>query len=287
MTALDPTLADRMGAQLYTIRDEMEKDFAGALERVARMGYREVELAGHFGHAPEEVRNLLDGLGLRAPSSHVGLDLLRGDLREELRVARVIGNEYLTVPVVMEAFRGGTTDLAFWLRTAQELNAIGTVAREEGIRLAYHNHWFEFDPLEDGRTGWEVLLAETDRASLCFELDLLWATFSGQDPVALFQRDPGRYPLWHVKDVRDMEGLRNARRLAAGGPALAWYMHDAMTRLAAVGTGELDFGRIFRHAGDAGLRHFFVENDGAASVGGTLEDLQTSYGNLRPLLAGD
>lgn len=119
--AVAPSLsgwADRVGVQLYTVRDQMEKDLPGTLERVAEIGYKEVELAGLFGHDPYRVRALLDRLGLRAPSAHVSLEELRRDLAGQMHTARVLGNQYITVPALSEAFTGGTMDLAFWQRLA-------------------------------------------------------------------------------------------------------------------------------------------------------------------------
>jgi sugar phosphate isomerase/epimerase len=272
---------ERIGVQLYTVRDQMEKDFAGTLERVARIGFGEVEFAGYFDHEPGEVRSLLDRLGLRAPSAHVSLEELRRDLPGQLRTARIVGNQYITVPALSEVFRGETMDLDFWRRTADEFNRLGRATREQGIGFAYHNHWFEFDRLADGRTGWDVLVSEPDPALVSFELDLLWATFAGQDPVQLFQRSPGRYVMWHVKDMRD---LQEARRLAADSSNLGEFMRATMSRLAPVDTGEIDFRRIFAHAREAGMRHYFVENDAAPTSGSSLADIETSYQNLRQLL---
>ena len=275
--------ADRIGLQLYTVRDQMEKDFTGTLERVAQIGYREVEFAGYFNHTPEQVRQLLDRLGLRSPSVHVGLADLRRDLPGAIRSAKVVGQEYITVPALDEAFSGGKLDLAFWQRTAAELNRIGAAVRAEGLKLAYHNHNFEFDRLENGQTGWDVLIGQTDPALLVFELDLLWTTFAGADPVQLFQRNPGRYPLWHVKDIR---GLREAMAAVPANHTTMEAITVAAARLTAVGTGDMDFTRIFAQARTAGLEHYFVENDSAAANGASsLADIETSYRNLSGLLA--
>jgi sugar phosphate isomerase/epimerase len=273
---------DRIGLQLYTVRDQMEKDFTGTLERVAAIGYKEVEFAGYFNHSPEQVRQLLDRLGLTSPSVHVGLAELRRDLPGAIRSAKVIGQQYVTVPALDEAFAGGKLDAAFWQRTATELDRIGTATRAEGVKLAYHNHNFEFDRLENGPTGWDVLVEQTDPANLVFELDLLWATFSGMDPVQMFQRNPGRYPLWHVKDIR---GLQEGRAAVPANPTTMQVIEAAAARLAAVGTGDIDFTRIFAQASVAGLDHYFVENDSAAANGASsLSDVETSYRNLARLL---
>jgi sugar phosphate isomerase/epimerase len=277
-----PVRADRIGLQLYTVRDQMEKDFTATLERVAQIGYREVEFAGYFNHTPEQVRQLLDRLGLRSPSVHVGLADLRRDLPGAIRSAKVVGQGYITVPALDEAFSGGKLDLAFWQRTAAELNRIGAAVRAEGLKLAYHNHNFEFDRLENGRTGWDVLLEQTDPANLVFELDLLWASFAGADPVQLFQRSPGRYPLWHVKDIR---GLQAARAAVPANPTTMQAIETAAARLTAVGTGDMDFMRIFAQARTAGMQHFFVENDSAAANGASsLADIETSFRNLARML---
>jgi sugar phosphate isomerase/epimerase len=273
---------DRIGLQLYTVRDQMEKDFVGTLERVAQIGYKEVEFAGYFNHSPEEVRALLIRLGLTSPSVHVGLADLRKDLPGAIRAAKVVGQQYVTVPALDEAFSGAKLDLAFWQRTAAELNRIGGALRAEGLKLAYHNHNFEFDRLENGQTGWDVLIAQTDPALVVFELDLLWATFAGADPVQLFQRNPGRYPLWHVKDVR---GLREGMASVPANHTTMQVIEAAAARLTAVGTGDMDFTRIFAQARTAGLDHYFVENDSAAANGASsLADIETSYRNLSRLL---
>jgi sugar phosphate isomerase/epimerase len=275
-------LADRIGVQLYSVRDRMEKDFTGTLEGVAKIGFTEVEFAGYFGHSPEDVRALLDRLGLRSPSSHIGLDLLQKDLAGQIRTAKTIGHEYITIPALMQPLLGKVTP-DFWPKTAAEFNRIARALKDEGIGFAYHNHSFEFEKLPDGRTGYDVLLAETDPALVKFELDLLWATVAGQDPVSMFQRSPGRYVMWHVKDVK---GLDEARRVATSGEgSTIQKLQTLASRLAAVGTGDIDFRRIFAAAQTAGMQHFFVENDAAPQTPSSLADIETSYRNLRRLLA--
>ena len=272
---------NRVGVQLYTVRDRMEKDFAGTLERLAQIGYREVEFAGYFNNTPEQVRTLLDRLKLSAPSVHVMLDALQKDLPGQIRSARTIGHEYLTVPALLEPLMGRPTGADYWQRTAAEFNRIAKLLHAEGLGFAYHNHAFEFERLADGRTGYDVLLAETDPTLVKFELDLFWATFAGSDPLAMFEKNPGRYAMWHVKDMR---GVEEARRQAAAPGSVTQKMQEAMSRLAAVGTGEIDFRPIFAHAQQAGLQHFFVENDAAPTTPSSLDDVETSYRNLTRLL---
>jgi sugar phosphate isomerase/epimerase len=281
--AAGPLRLDRIGVQLYSVRDQMEKDFTGTLERVARIGFKEVEFAGYYNHPPQEVRALIDRLGLAAPSSHIGLDLLQKDLPGQIQAAKTIGHEFITIPALMEPLMGKAVGPDYWHQTAAEFNRVARALSGEGIGFAYHNHSFEFEKLPDGRTGFDVLLAETDPALVKFELDLFWATFAGQDPVAMFAKSPGRYAMWHVKDMR---GVEEARRQAAASTGNAMQrMMGAMPRLAAVGTGEIDFRRVFAQASTSGLRHFFVENDAAPNTPSSLGDIETSYQNLKRLLA--
>jgi sugar phosphate isomerase/epimerase len=278
----DPAaLADHIGVQLYSVRDRMEKDFTGTLEGVAKIGFKEVEFAGYFNHSPQDVRSLLDRLGLRAPSSHIGLDLLQKDFKGQVTAAKVIGHEYITVPALMQPLMGKVTP-DFWGKTATEFNRIARDLKSEGIGFAYHNHNFVFEKLPDGKTGYDVLLTETDPALVQFELDLLWATVAGQDPVAMFKRNPGRYVMWHVKDVK---GVDEARRIGASEGSVIQKLQGIGPKLAAVGTGDIDFRRIFAAAGTSGMRHFFVENDSAPQTASSLADIETSYKNLRQLLA--
>ena len=281
--AAAPARLDRIGVQLYSVRDQMQKDFTGTLERVARIGFTGVEFAGYYNQSPQQVRAVLDRLGLRAPSSHVGLDLLQKDLAGQIQAARTIGHEYLTVPALMEPLMGQAVAADYWSRTAAEFNRIARALKAEGIGFAYHNHAFEFEPLPDGRTGFDVLLAETDPALVQFELDLFWATFAGRDPVEMFRHHPGRYAMWHVKDMRGVAEARREGAAATGGAMQK--MQAASARLAAVGTGEIDFRRVFAEASTAGLRHFFVENDAAPNTPSSLGDVETSYRNLKRLLS--
>lgn len=275
-------LADRIGVQLYSVRDRLEKDFVATLEGVAKIGFKEVEFAGYYNRSPEDVRSLLDRLGLRAPSSHIMLDAIAKDIPGQIKAAKTIGHEFITVPALFQPLMGKVAP-DFWQTTAAEFNRVGKALNAEGIGFAYHNHTFEFEKLPDGRTGYDVLLAETDPAAVKFELDLLWATVAGQDPVAMFQKHPGRYVMWHVKDVKGVAAARTAAMSTEG--TTMQRLQKIGTSLAAVGTGDIDFRRIFAAASTAGMRHFFVENDSAPQTASSLADIETSYKNLRTMLA--
>jgi sugar phosphate isomerase/epimerase len=256
-----PSPRERIGVQLYTVRDQMQADFEGTIARVSELGYREVEFAGYYGRTPQQVRTLLDRLGLRAPSAHVGANALREDLAGQIRMAKVIGHQYLTLPSFPVDRNGGAVA---WQRAAAEFNRIASACRDEGLRLAYHNHAWEFAEVGGGRTGYDILLAETDPALVDFELDLYWAVHAGRDPIQLFQRHPGRFTMWHVKDMRDPQGAKE---------------------MVPVGQGVIPFRAIFAQSERSGMRHFFVEHDNAASTVGSLPSIEASFRHLHRMLS--
>lgn len=252
-----PTASSNIGLQLYTVRDRMRSDFEGTLAEVAAIGYREVEPHDYFGRTPQQVRQILDRLGLTAPAAHIALTRFREDLPAVLDSAAIVGHRYVVVPSLDAQLRN-----ADGFRTvADELNRYGRAARERGMRVGYHNHDFEFASLPGGGTGMDLLLAGTDPDLVDFELDLYWVLRGGRDPIELFDRHPGRFSLWHVKDMADRAGNQ---------------------RMADVGTGEVDFRALFDRAGAAGLRHFFVERDDPSD---SMASIRTSYTNLWQILS--
>jgi sugar phosphate isomerase/epimerase len=252
--------ANMIGLQLYTVRDLLQKDFDGTIEQLAKIGYKNLEFAGYYNRTPEQVRALLDRLQLVSRSSHIGAPLMRQDAAGQIRAAKTIGQEYITLP----SYNWGKEGLAGWRKGIAEFNQWGAMCRDAGIKLAYHNHAAEFAPLE-GTTGYDVLVKEVDPKLVDFELDIYWARFADQDPLALFAKYPGRFALWHVKDLavtNDTKGMTP------------------------VGKGSIDFKTIFAHARESGMKYFFVEHDSAAQYpGGSLASAQASYEYLRQLLA--
>lgn len=247
----------RIGLQLYTVRDQMQADLPGTLARVAAAGYKEVEFAGYFGRSPAEIRDLLARNSLTSPSTHVPIQMMRGDWQKTLDFARQLGHQWVVIPWLPEEERG---NLDSWKRIAAELNAGGRAARDAGLRVGYHNHDFELQPIPGSPPAipLEVLITETDPALVDFELDLYWLTKGGADPVSYFNRFGKRFPLVHVKDSK-------------GAP------EHTMTE---VGSGSIDFRRIFAAGDKAGIRHYFVEHDNPANP---LESIRTSYNNLSAL----
>jgi len=225
----------RIGVQLYTVRAELQRDFDGTLARLAEIGYREVEFAGYFGRTSSQVRVAVAQAGLSAPGSHVPFELLRDDWSRAVDEAAAAGHSWIVVAWVPEAERRSPDD---WQRVAALFNRAGVAARTAGVRFAYHNQEYDFQPVENV-TPFDVVAAETDPANVDLELDVYWAVKGGGDPLASIQRYSGRIPLMHFKD-------------SAGPPEHA--MVD-------VGAGTIDWQAVLARGSRAGLRHVFVEHD--------------------------
>ena len=220
-----------VGLQLCTLRDLMAKDPKGTLKQVADIGYKEVEGFGYadgkfFGMTPMEYKAVLRDLGLSAPSGHYttgnvmkGTGTLTNGWQQAVDDAAALGQQYMVCAYLFPPER---TKLDDYKAFADLFNASAEVCRKAGMQFCYHNHDFEFKELE-GQMPFDLLLSQTDPKLVQMELDLYWATFANQDPVALFRKNPGRFPLWHVKDMEKT-------------PERAF---------APVGTGSIDFQRIF------------------------------------------
>jgi sugar phosphate isomerase/epimerase len=271
---------DRVGIQLYTVRDAMKTDFEGTIAKVAATGYKEVEFAGifadnagYFGRSPKDVRAILDKNGLAAPSCHAGYDVVEKKWPEALEAAKIVGHSYIICPWVDEKQRAQPDG---WKRAAELFNKAGETSKKAGIQFGYHNHSFEFMPAEPlgGKLPYDFLLAETDPKLVTMELDLCWINVAGKDPVAYFDKFPGRFPLVHVKDwIKDPTATDSYE--GATGSAV-----KIGGRLADVGQGSINWKNIFAHAGKAGIQHYFVENDKPKSA---FDDIKISYDYLHAL----
>jgi sugar phosphate isomerase/epimerase len=262
---------DRVGLQLYTVRDLMKKDFIGTIAQVARIGYKEVEFAGYFGHTPQEIRSILKENALTAPSVHVDYATVEKKWPETLETAKAIGHSFVVCPWIDQSQRNPDG----LKRVAQLFNEAGEAAQKAGIQFAYHNHAFEFEPLESlgNKPLYDVLLGETDPKLVKMEMDLCWITVGGADPLKYFDQYPGRFPLVHVKDWTKKGPAGNDYGGATGGHAVGGHMED-------VGQGEIDWKRIFAQSDKAGIQHYLVENDEPKSP---YDDLRISYEYLKKL----
>ena len=255
------------GVQLYTVRDLMQSDPKGTLKKIADIGYKKVEAAGYneglfYGMKPAEFKKILSDLGLSMPSSHYSSGLanpekvgtLNNGWEKVVEDAKEADIKYMVLAYLTEDERKSIDD---YKKVAELLNKAGEICKKNNIQLAYHNHDFEFQKI-DGKLPYDILLNEVDESLLELELDLYWTVKAGLDPVKLFKDHPGRFPLWHVKDMN-----------TAGD-------------FSEVGTGVIDFKAIFEHKKTAGLKHFFVEQD--KTVKPPLESITISYNNLEEII---
>ncbi len=235
------------GLALYTVRDNMGEDAKATLEKVAEAGYAYVEAAGYnegkfYGMAPAEFKAYLESQGLQPVSTHMGMvtldnaDQLIADVKEA-------GFEYFTIPVPpMGMFTFDRETRTMGMKGTMEdlanvLTTIGKKCEAAGLKLLYHNHDFEYKANEDGVVPIDYLLENTDPKYVNFQMDLYWVTRAGADPVAYFEKYPGRFKSWHVKDM-DEEG-----------------------KFAPVGEGTIDFKRILEQKETSGMMKYFVEQD--------------------------
>ena len=239
---------EKLGIQLYTVRSEMDKDAKGVLRRLADIGYNYVESAGYkegrfYGMKPKAFRRHLKSLGLSMPSGHCATGFQapnqRGTLLKDWEMAVAdaaeAGQQYLVLAYLSEPERQSIND---YKRLAEQLNKAGEVCNQYGISFGYHNHDFEFLDF-NGQTPYDLLLKEVEEKNMKMELDLYWATKAGKDPMEYFRKSPGRYALWHVKD-----------------------MDNTPERFfTEVGNGSINFPAIFREKETAGMQYFFFEQD--------------------------
>jgi sugar phosphate isomerase/epimerase len=256
------------GLQLYTLRDLMAKDPDGTIAKVAQIGYKKVENFGYsdgkfFGKSPKEYAALLKVNGLSAPSGHylAGIQMpqmkgtLSNDWSRAVDDAAELGQQYMICAYLFPDERKKLDD---YKRYADLFNKSAEVCKTRGIQFGYHNHDFEFQAV-DGQIPYDILLKNTDPNLVKMELDLYWTVFAGKDPVQLFKENPGRFPLWHLKDMAKTE----------------------KREFAEVGTGSIDFASILKAKKTAGLVHSFVEQDVCQRP--PLEAIAISYGNVQKL----
>ena len=221
------------GIQLYTVRDQMKLDVNRTLQSIAEIGYKEVEFAGYFGRSPKDIKNILVENSLTSPSTHIEIQLIRDYAEQVIDSALEIGHKYIVMAWLDPSER---VTLDQYRAHADLFSVFGEKCKAVGLKFAFHNHDFDFQELE-GEIPMNLLLERTDPDIVAFELDMYWATKAKVDPIKYINKYPGRFPLWHIKDM---------------APS---------TKMADVGAGIIDFSAIFANHKMAGLEHFFAERD--------------------------
>lgn len=247
-SSLIGTAQERMGGlALYTVRDAMGEDAKATLKAVAEAGYKNIEAAGYadgkfYNMSPEEFKSVLNDLDLTPISTHQGTVTLE-NAEGMMADVKAAGFEYFVIPVPpMGLFKFNPENRTMGMKGGVEnlaniLSDLGKKAQQAGLKLLYHNHDFEFMKNEDGVVPIDYLLENTDPEIVNFQMDLFWVTKAGADPLAYFEKYPGRFKIWHVKDM------------------------DKQGRFAPVGQGKIDFARILANKKVSGMKYYMVEQD--------------------------
>jgi len=259
-----------IGLQLYTIRDAMAADPAGSLKQVSDIGYKYVELAGYadgkfYGYEPAEFRKLVEGLGMEILSSHTQVEAAGITLDNAKKMAEdhaKLGVKYCVQPWVVEEAR---TTIASYQKMAADWNQVGAIMKESGIQFGYHNHNFEFDTIEGKIPYFDVFMVELDKDLVTMELDMFWTTKAGHNPVDIFNKYPGRFQLFHMKDMFTKEA--------------PFFTTVDVNDFAPVGAGVIDFKAILAAKDIAGMKYMIVEQD-RSKEDKPFDDIKTSVINL-------
>jgi sugar phosphate isomerase/epimerase len=272
-----------IGLQLYTLRNEIYKSAKNGveeetnniktiLEKVATIGYTSVEAFGfnagkYFGLNVADFANIIKQNNLKCPSGHYGLDayLGKGDedsLKMIIEAAKTMSHDFIVVPFLGDSLRKSADDYKL---LSEKLNQAGEIVNAAGLKLAYHNHNFEFKDWGNGQIGFHIMLQETDPKLVNFEMDMFWVTRAGVSPEDLIKAHPGRFKMWHIKDM--------AAKTEAStdlGP------NQPFTE---VGTGIINYKEIFKLKKLSGMEYFFVEQDQVHIP--VYESISKSFQNLK------
>jgi sugar phosphate isomerase/epimerase len=248
---------DQISLQLYTVREETARDMTGTLHRISEIGYPAVEFAGYGGLSPEELKIILDELGLSVSGAHVPFDSWETDPEAVITDLHALDCAHAILPIAPPEHR---RDEAVVARLAARFNRWGELCRQAGVTFSYHNHDFEFAPL-GGTTLWDILVRETDPMLVHFELDLYWVRYGGADPEPLLRDLGDRVPLVHLKDMAS----------------------DDQRSDLPVGEGSMPWKGLLEAADTAGVQWYIAEQDNPRDA---IEDVRISLQYLSGLASG-
>ncbi len=245
-----------LGVQLYTLRDASGKDMAGTLKKVAKIGYKNVELAGYGNLNIQDLNKALDDNGLKAVAAHVGIERLETEPDKTLDEHALLGIRNIVVPYLAAERRTGADG---WKQIARSLDKIGKLCNKRGFTLGYHNHDFEFKWFGH-KTGWDILLENTSPGHLYVELDVFWTRYAGFCPACFIRQYADRMLLVHLKDMEPGEPPHFAN----------------------VGKGVLDIPGIIAAGKKAHVKAYIVEQDDCYGQD-PFEAIKISYRNLQKM----
>ncbi|MGM0934878.1 MAG: sugar phosphate isomerase/epimerase family protein [Bacteroidota bacterium] len=237
-----------LGLQLYSLRNLLKKkDLENIISKISQLGIKEIETYGYsredlfWGHEAREFKQMLSDYGLNSPSGHYsGGDYLTGeknvsDFKYILDAANDMDQKYVIIPSIPGSLQKSTDGFK---QSAEKLSQIGEMCRNQELKLAYHNHAFEFKDF-NGKNGMEIFLTEIDKDLIDFELDIYWVVRAGIDPISLFKKYPGRFKLWHIKDMMKIDESLNTE----------------------IGAGSIDYKEIMAYTQTSGLEHLIIEQE--------------------------
>jgi sugar phosphate isomerase/epimerase len=267
--AVDPKTFG-IGLQLYTIRDAMKTDVPGSLKKVSDAGYKYVELADYangkfYGYEPVDFKKLVNDLGMEILSSHTQVEAAGITLDNAQKMAEDharLGVKYCIQPWIVEEAR---TTIKSYKKMAADWNKVGGIMKDHGIIFGYHNHNFEFDTVEGKIPYYDIMLADLNPELVTMEIDLFWTTKAGQNPVEIFKKYPGRFQIFHMKDMFTKEA--------------PYYTTVGEDDFAPVGSGVINFKEILAAKVIAGMKYMIVEQD-LSKNGTPFDDIKTSVVNL-------
>jgi sugar phosphate isomerase/epimerase len=235
-----------LGLQLWSLRNQFTASLPQGMAEVKALGFTEIETAGTYGHTAKEVRALADANGLKIVGAHIPYESLQKDLAGAIADAKTLGASYVIV-----AWIPHTTDfdVAQAHVAAANFNKWGAALKAEGLRFGFHTHGYEFRPLPDGSSAFDVLLQETDPGLVFCEMDVFWAVQGGQDPVKLLQKYPGRFDAFHIKDMRK------------GAPIGLYKGSAPVTDNVIVGQGQIDWPAIIEQGRKSGVTYYLIEDE--------------------------
>ena len=240
---------ERIGLQLYSLRNQFDKDVAATLDEVKAFGVQNVELAGTYKLTPAEFKAQLDARGLKAVSGHIPYDRLRDDVEGVARDAKIFGLQYVGCAWIPH---GDPFDEKTCRAAIAVFNQAGEALAKHGLKFFYHSHGYEFQPHQDG-TLFDLLMKETNPKFVNFQMDVFWIVHPGQDPVKLLEKYGPRWQLMHVKGMKD------------GTPTGLLTGHTDVANDVAVGTGKIDYAPILKAAKKVGVKYFIIEDESPTS----------------------
>lgn len=262
-----------IGLQLYTVREEANRDLLGTLKKLQTIGYREVETAGFYGKSGKELRKILADHGMTAPSAHSSMGDLQKGMQKLVDGAAEVGAKYFVCAFPSQPNKAASPNIAKeitlddWKWNAEQLNKLGELAKKAGMQAGYHNHNMEFRSY-NGVVAFDELLKWTDPKLVTIELDLAWVVTAGLDPTKYLKQYADRISLLHVKDVRK-DAVTTADELKA--------------QTVEVGRGKVDWKRVFAACDPKHLKHYFVEQENF--TGPTIDAVRASFEYLSTLKA--